>query len=262
MSDYERFLASKRLVAPSGGQEIDAGAIHPSLFPFQRALVRWAVRKGRAALFADTGLGKSFMQLEWARLIGTRTLIVAPLGVARQTVSEAARLGIDLVYARAQADAGDGLTITNYEMVEHFDAAAFGAVVLDESSILKSLDGKTKARLIEMFAETPYRLCCTATPAPNDITEIANHAEFLGIMRRVDMLASFFVHDDAGWRLKGHAERAFYRWLASWAMAVRKPSDLGPQYSDDGYDLPPLTMTRSEERRVGKECRSRWSPYH
>src|SRR3990167_7015226 len=125
-------------------------------------------------------------------------------------------------------------------MLDHFDASAYEGVVLDESSILKSLDGKTRQRLTEMFAVTPYRLCCTATPAPNDIAEIANHAEFLGVRTRVEMLAEFFVHDDEGWRLKGHAERDFYRWMASWGMSVRKPSDLG--YDDAGYDLPPLDI--------------------
>ena len=184
----------------------------------------------------------TFMQLEWARLLGQRTLIVAPLSVARQTVREAMKIGQTIHYTRSGDDLIDGINITNYEMLEHFDPSAFGAVVLDESSILKGLDGKTRQRLTEMFSDTPYRLCCTATPAPNDIAEIANHAEFLGIMSRVEMLAAFFVHDDDGWRLKGHAEQPFYRWLASWGMSVRKPSDIGP-YSDDGYILPKLTIT-------------------
>ena len=238
---YTSFLASKALRVEMRGPDCVAADVNPMLFPFQRDLTAWAVRKGRAALFADTGLGKTFMQVEWARLIGDRTLILAPLAVARQTVREAAKLGIAVTYARSQAEASDGITITNYEMLDAFDASAFGAVVLDESSILKALDGKTRQRLTEAFANTPYRLCCTATPAPNDIAEIANHAEFVGVMSRVEMLAAFFVHDDEGWRLKGHAQDAFYRWLASWGMSVRKPSDLG--YDDAGYDLPPLTIT-------------------
>jgi DNA modification methylase len=135
----------------------------------------------------------------------------------------------------------DGINITNYEMIDKFDPSFFGAVVLDESSILKSLTGKTRSKLIEMFSGTPYRLCCTATPAPNDIAEIANHAEFLGIMSRVDMLATFFVHDDDGWRLKKHAKEPFFRWLASWGMSIKKPSDIG--YTDDGYILPPLNIS-------------------
>jgi len=245
VTPYAAFLDAKRLTVESHGPTVDPGDVHPMLFPFQRDLLRWAVRKGRAELFADTGLGKTFMQIEWARLIGERTLIVAPLSVARQTVREAAKLGVDVTYTRGGAEL-DGISITNYEMVEHFDPGLYGAVVLDESSILKALDGKTRRRLTEMFADTPYRLACTATPAPNDISEIGNHAEFLGVMAQHEMLSAFFVHgsmgegEKDGWRLKGHAEDAFYRWLASWGMAVRRPSDLG--YDDDGFALPPLTI--------------------
>lgn len=242
MPTYDEFLASKRLIVQSSGKEVQDSDINPILFPFQRDLVRWSILKGRAAVFADTGLGKTLMQLEWARLIGERTLILAPLAVARQTVREGLKLGITVTYARSQEQAAPtGITITNYEMMEHFDPAQFGAVVLDESSILKSYDGKTRTALIEAFRNTPYRLCCTATPAPNDIAEIANHAEFLGIMSRVEMLSAFFVHDDEGWRLKKHAARGpFYKWLASWSMSIRKPSDLG--YENDGFDLPELTI--------------------
>lgn len=246
MSAYEAFLAAKRPAVASVGRSVDPSGLHPALFPFQRDLVRWAVRKGRAAIFADTGLGKTAMQIEWAQKLGERTLVVAPLSVARQTVGIArSLLSVDVRYARSQADASDGITIANYEMLGRFDPAAFGAVVLDESSILKALDSKTRTKLTEMFAATPYRLCCTATPAPNDIAEIANHAEFLGVMSRVDMLATFFVHESNGkitdgWRLKRHAREPFFRWLASWGMSVRRPSDLG--YADDGYDLPPLSI--------------------
>jgi DNA modification methylase len=238
--DYLDFLSTKQLVVRPVGRAVDAGSIHPMLFPFQRDLTTWAVRKGRCAIFADTGLGKTFMQVEWARIIGETTLIVAPLSVARQTVREAAKIGVDVHYTRSGDDVTDGLNITNYEMLDKFQADRFGAVVLDESSILKSLDGKTRQKLIEMFAFTPYRLCCSATPAPNDISEIANHAEFIGIMSRADMLATFFVHDDNGWRLKGHAKEPFFRWMASWGMSIHKPSDLG--YEDDGYILPKLTI--------------------
>ena len=238
---YSVFLGTKRIVTVSTGIEIDASTINTILFPFQRDLTLWAIRKGRSAIFADTGLGKSFMQVEWARLISReRALIVAPLSVAKQTVNEADKIGVEVHYTRSGDDLSGDINITNYEMVHKFDASQFDAVVLDESSILKSLDGKTRHHLTEMFAETPYRLCCTATPAPNDISEIANHAEFLGIMKRTDMLATFFVHDDNGWRLKGHAQEPFYRWMASWGMSVRKPNDLG--YSDDGFDLPPLNI--------------------
>ncbi len=238
--EYQEFLNSKKLVFQSTGKRIEPSDVHPTLFPFQRDLVAWAVRKGRAAIFADTGLGKTFMQLEWARLVGERALIVAPLSVARQTVGEGKKIGLEVHYTRSGDDLIDGLNITNYEMVEHFNADDFGSVVLDESSILKSLDGKTRQKLTDMFAGTQYRLACTATPAPNDIAEIANHAEFLGIMSRVEMLAAFFVHDDEGWRLKRHAEDGFFRWLASWGMSIKKPSNLG--YDDDGFILPELTI--------------------
>lgn len=241
MDDYREFLRRKAIVVPNAGIEVDASALHPALFPWQREIARWALRKGRAALFEDTGLGKTIQQLSWAQHAAERTLILAPLAVAQQTVREGARWGIPVVYARSQADAApSGITVTNYEMASHFDAAAFGAVVLDESSILKAHDGKTRTRLIEQFRQTPMRLCCTATPAPNDIAELANHAEFLGILSRPEMLATFFVHDDEGWRLKGHAREPFYRWLASWGMSIKRPSDLG--YDDDGYDLPRLSI--------------------
>lgn len=240
MTAYADFLESKRLVVPATGHNVPAEAIHPLLFDFQRDIVRWALRKGRAAIFADCGLGKTLMQLEWARLLGGRSLIVAPLSVARQTVGEASKIGLSVHYTRSGDDLTDGINITNYEMIERFDAGDFTSVALDESSILKGLDGKTRRRVTEMFAGTPYRLCCTATPAPNDIAEIANHSEFLGIMTRAEMLAAFFVHDDKGWRLKGHARAGFFRWLASWGMSIRKPSDLG--YSDDGFILPSLDI--------------------
>lgn len=236
---YENFLQSKSVTVPSRGPIIPDSAINPILFPFQRVQVVWGTRKARCALFDDTGLGKTFMGLEWGRLIcGGNKLYVGPRSVIYQAIGEAQKLGISLEFSRDGAP--HPMTMTNYEMISKFNPDDFEAVILDESSILKSLDGKTRGRLIDMFRDTPYRLCCTATPAPNDIAEIANHAEFLGIMTRVDMLATFFVHDDEGWRLKGHAEEPFYRWLASWAMSVRRPSDLG--FEDTGYVLPGLDI--------------------
>jgi len=263
MTSYEEFVAQKRIVAQVSGLKVSTAQVHPMLFPFQRDIVVWACSKGRAAIFADTGLGKTLMQVEWARLIGQKTLIVAPLSVARQTVREATKIGVEVRYVRsaAQVTPEHRIYITNYEMIDRFDASAFGAVVLDESSILKALDSKTRRLLTDMFADTPYRLACTATPAPNDRAEIGNHSEFLGITKMADMLAMFFVHanketvtevsgvrlrrklgNDNGqeWRLKHHAEEKFYRWMASWAISIRRPSDLG--YSDDGFILPPLNV--------------------
>jgi hypothetical protein len=162
---YEEFIETKRIVIGHNGIDIDQSAVHPRLFDYQKDIVRWACHKGRCAVFADTGLGKTYISMEWARLMGQRTLFVAPLSVARQTVRMSSDIDVDLRYARNQAQVTDDcrLWITNYEMLEHFDASQFGAVVLDESSILKAIDGKTKQMLIDMFAETPYRLCCTAT---------------------------------------------------------------------------------------------------
>jgi len=241
MNNYQTFLKEKALVFKSTGITVEDSDINQFLFPFQRDLTRWAIRKGRAAIFADTGLGKTYMALEWARLLGQRTLILAPLSVARQTARLAQNIGITVDYVRDQSEVKSNFSVTNYEMLDHFIPDDFGAVVLDESSILKGLNSKTRQKLFDMFARTPYRLCCTATPAPNDIAEIANHAEFLGIMPRSEMLASFFVHDDEGWRLRGHAEKPFFRWLASWGMSVKKPSDLG--YDDDGFILPALNVS-------------------
>ena len=238
---YADFLAAKERRTPAVGPTIEPDQINPLLHEWQAEIVAWTVRQGRAAIFADCGLGKTFMQLEWARLIADTTLILAPLSVARQTVREARKIGLEVRYARHGNEVdGPGIWITNYEMVEHFEPSQFGAVVLDESSILKNVEGKTRQRLTEAFSTVPYRLACTATPAPNDVAELCNHAEFLGVMPRNEMLAAFFVHDEIGWRPKGHAAGPMFKWMATWSVAVRRPSDLG--YPDDGYDLPPLTV--------------------
>jgi hypothetical protein len=244
---YEAFIESKRASMPPSGFSISRNTLHESLFDFQKDIVRWALRRGRAAIFAGTGLGKTRMQLEWAvnvyRESGGNVLLLAPLAVASQTVREGAVLGYDVQICRSQDDVKPGLNITNYEMLQHFNPEAFEGVVLDESSILKSFTGKVRTALIESFASTPYRLACTATPAPNDFMEIGNHAEFLGVMSRTEMLSMYFVHDGGDtskWRLKGHAEDEFWRWVASWGVVLEKPSDLG--YADDGYNLPPLTI--------------------
>lgn len=237
------FLHRKRVtVGPSG--------FHPNrpitsmLFDFQKDIVRWGLIKGKCALFEDCGLGKTFQQIEWAYHVFVKTgrpvLIFAPLAVSTQTRVEGTKLGIPVNVCRHQSGIMHGVNIANYEMIEHFDAAAFSGIVLDESSILKG-DGPMRKAITEFASVIPYRLACTATPAPNDHMELGNHAEFLGIMSKSEMLATFFVHDGGDtskWRLKGHAEDAFWAWVASWAVMIRRPSDLG--YDDGAFALPPI----------------------
>lgn len=243
-TSYAEFLAAKTRAAGTTGRPCDPTEVNPTLHDWQRQITAWAVRRGRAALWEDTGLGKTFQQVEWARLSGRRPLIVAPLSVCQQTVREAAKLGVDICYVRDDDPAGrDGIRITNYELADRFDPTALDAMVLDESSILKQADGKTRTMLIRHFAPVPRRLACSATPAPNDMEELTSQAEFLGIMPRAEMLAAYFVHDPAtGWRLKGHARGPMFRWMSTWAVAIRRPSDLGAGYSDDGYVLPGLDV--------------------
>lgn len=245
LSEYEDFLRSKRRVAPSSGIDVPDHAIHPLLFPFQRYAVRWACRKGRAALFEDCGLGKTLQQIEWARLmlesvgLHAKALIVAPLAVNRQTIAEGEKVGVTIHNLRGNWESRPGLNIVNYEHLGQLDPEEYSAVVLDESSILKNYTGATKRRLLSMFEETPYRLACTATPAPNDHMELGNHAEFLGVLGSSEMLARWFINDTmtAGkYRLKSHAARDFWDWVCSWAIAIDRPGDLG--FSNDGYLRP------------------------
>lgn len=249
--DYESFLKSKFRAAAATGFDAIVDAAY--LFPFQRDLVRWAVKRGRAAIFAATGLGKTRMELEYARLVcehtSGRVLILAPLAVAPQTVHEGASIGIGVTLCREAADVRDGINITNYDRLHKFDASQFVGVVLDESSCIKHWETKTLAHLCDAFAETPFKLCASATPAPNDFAELGTHAEFLNVRTRAEMLAEFFVHDGSssantgGWRLKGHARRAFWEWVASWSALVRLPSDLRNEPdADAGYLLPPLDV--------------------
>lgn len=243
-NSYEEFLAKKRMVDPMTGM---SGAIElPSVMkPHQRDIISWSLRRGRSAIFAGTGLGKTLMELVWAHRVaeytGKPVLAFAPLAVSAQHIREGEKFGIGALLAKIQDDCRNGIFVTNYQKISHFDLSAFGGVVLDESSILKSTDGHYRTRLIDECAQIPFRLAATATPAPNDFMELGNHAEFLGVMSYTDMLATFFVHDGGDtqkWRLKGHAENDFWKWMASWAVMIRKPSDLG--YDDAGYDLPPL----------------------
>lgn len=254
--DYSAFIARKLTRAPSTGLKY-LPPLHASLFDFQKDLVAWALRRGRAAIFADTGLGKTRMQLEWARRVADyaggfaaardpgKILILAPLAVAAQTVEEGKALGIEVTMCRGGEDVRAGVNITNYDRLHRFDPSIFDGVVLDESSIIKHHDAKTLARLLEAFRGTPFKLCATATPSPNDFTELGTHAEFLGVCTRQEMLAEYFVHDGGStqdWRLKGHARGHFWRWVATWAALIRKPSDLG--YDIAGYDLPELVVTQ------------------
>ncbi len=245
---YREIIGRREMYAPSVGFDCDVD--DEWLFPFQRHAVRFALAGGRRALFLDTGLGKSRMQLAWAdrvcRETGGRVLILAPLAVGPQTVKEAARVGLDgVVFSRTLEGTTDArIVVTNYDSLAHFDASAFAGVVLDESSILKSFTGSTKVALCDAFARTPYRLCCTATPAPNDHLELGNHAEFLGILSSHQMIARWFITDQSQmgtYRLKGHAVRSFWDWVSSWAACAGLPSDLGA-YADDGYVLPPLNL--------------------
>jgi len=239
---YADYLRDKAVTDPATGIDVAPQDLNPKLFGWQADITRWALRRGRAAIFADCGLGKTFMQLEWARFVPGRVLIVAPLAVAKQTQQEGEKFGIVCEYDRAGESAADIVT-TNYELLDHFAAEDFAGVVLDESSILKAHDGKTRTKLIDKFQQVPYRLCCTATPAPNDHVELGNHAEFLGTMGRGEMLSMFFVHDGGEtqkWRLKRHAVSDFWRWVSSWAVMVTKPSDLG--YPDTAFTLPPCEV--------------------
>lgn len=248
MSTYEEFLKTKALESASYGIA-KPGRISKQLFPFQRDIVKWALKRGRAAIFADCGLGKTAMQLEWAKHVAKHTgkpvLILAPLAVAEQTVAEGVKFGVDVTLCQSQGNVDSGVNVTNYEKLHRFEPGYFGGIVLDESSILKAFDGKTKTMILDSFRMTPFRLACTATPAPNDHMELGNHAEFLGAMSRAEMLSMFFVHDGGDtseWRLKGHAEDDFWKWVCSWGLMLRKPSDLG--YEDQGFDLPEMRIHR------------------
>lgn len=243
--NYAEFLSQKHSRVEKPGREVGIDDIHPMLHDWQAELVQWAVRTGRAALWADTGMGKTVMQLEWARLSkgDGLALIVAPLAVCQQTVREAAKLGIEARYVREYDDINvytGELYVTNYERLQGFPASAFDAVVLDESSILKQSTGATRTMLIDWAADVPHRLACSATPAPNDPEELTNQAEWLGRMSRTHMLAAYFIHDNDGWRLKGHARRPMMEWMAQWAVALTRPSDVGGD--DSGYELPGLEV--------------------
>ena len=245
--NYQSFLDKKKITPIISGHDVEETALNSNLFDFQRVIVKWALKRGRAAIFADTGLGKTIMQTSWAdevvKYTGENVIIFAPLCVATQTVSEGKKFGISINYCRQQEDVKQGINITNYEMMDNFDMELFAGVVLDESSIIKNRDGKTRNAIIEACKNIRYKLSCTATPSPNDFMELGNQAEFLGIMTMTEMLAMYFINDagDTGtWILKGHGKRKFWEWMATWSCVIRSPTDLG--FDGDKYILPKLNM--------------------
>lgn len=247
MSDYASFLASKRIYSEACGFDVEDSDINQMLFPFQRDIVKWACHRGKAAVFAHTGLGKGPIQMEWLRLVcrhtGGNGLLLAPLAVSQQFIREAAKFGEAVHLCKSQADVQPGINITNYERTDSFDIEGFAGVALDESSCIKDWTSKTTSGLIERLGKVPFKLCSTATPSPNDHAELGTHAELLDVMRRSAMLAMFFEHDGgetSKWALKGHGKKPFWKFVASWAVCLNKPSDLG--YDDSAYVLPPLRM--------------------
>lgn len=258
MSEYETYLATRAQASESKGLELKFAP--DAMFDFQHSLTEWALRKGRAAMFADCGLGKTLMQLTWGQNVVEQTnkpvLVLTPLAVAHQTVIEGEKFGVEVVRSNdGRFPAGARIVVTNYERLHFFNRDDFSGVVLDESSILKNMDGVRRKEITEFMRTTPYRLLCTATAAPNDYTELGTSSEALGQLGHTDMLTRFFKSESESirpfifaargerstqgvWRFKGHAELPFWRWVTSWARALRKPSDIG--FSDDGFELPPL----------------------
>ena len=250
--EYSAFLEKKKTQRIESGFEVKDEDLNPALFPFQKYCVKRALSAGKFALFEDCGLGKTIQQLEWSQKvvehINKPVLILAPLAVISQTIKEGEKFGYKVTEI-SETPFGvvidPGIYITNYDNMENIEAHNFFGIVLDESSILKNFQGKTRTALIDEFAFTPYKLACTATPSPNDTTEICNHSEFLDVMSRTEMLAMYFVHDGGStsdWRLKGHAKQSFWDFVSTWAVMLNKPSDIG--FSDDGYDLPPLNVVQ------------------
>jgi superfamily II DNA or RNA helicase len=238
---YEEFLNTKKISHILSGFTVDESELNPLLFPFQKFCVKRALEAGKYALFADTGMGKTVMQLEFAQKVIDRelksVLILAPLAVVGQTINEGIKFGYEVTEIESETS-GTGIYITNYENLEKINVSEFAGIVLDESSILKNFDGKTKQKLIDLFSKTPYKLACTATPSPNDVMELCNHAEFLDVMSRNEMLAMYFVHDGGcttKWRLKGHSERVFWDFVSTWAMMITTPSDIGFPDEEDVF---------------------------
>lgn len=248
---YETFLQTKEKSHKPIGFDVDDNSLNKSLFPFQKHIVKIALKIGRYAVFADCGLGKTIIQLEWANQVckhtGKPVLILAPLAVSGQTMEEGIKFGIEVNKYVAGFDRTNGIYITNYEQIENINCSEFSGIVLDESSILKNYEGSYKKQIIESFRNTPFKLACTATPSPNDPMELGNHSEFLNVMSRSEMLSMYFVHDGgetAKWRIKGHAEDIFWKWVSTWAIMLSKPNDIG--FKMKGFDLPNLNYINKE----------------
>jgi hypothetical protein len=244
---YDEFLEKKEVNIQDSGFEVSDEELSPYLFDYQKDIIKWALRKGKSALFEDTGLGKTIQQLQWATSVHKHTnkpvMIFAPLAVSKQTVLEGEKFNLAVNLCEDQGDVINGVNITNYEKIHKFDTDVFSGVVLDESSILKSYSGKTTQDMINRFRFTPYKLACTATPSPNDYTELGNHAEFLNVMTMNEMLSMFFINDSShgnGWRLKGHSRGDFFKWIAEWAMMIKSPADFG--FDGSKFELPPLNI--------------------
>lgn len=255
---YNDFLQSKRYDHKASGFEVSITDLNKKLFDWQKVLVRWSLYKGKSAIFADCGLGKTPIQLEWAKHVYEKTkkniLILAPLAVSSQTKREGDKFGISVNVCKTNEDIEPGINITNYERLHYFNPDSFIGIVLDESSIIKNFSGTIRNQIIEAFLNTPYKLACTATPSPNDYVELGNHAEFLGVMTRAEMLSMFFINDagDTGtWRLKGHVKNnIFWEWLSSWSVVMRKPSDIG--FENGKFILPELKINEHIIPYTGK----------
>lgn len=261
IKEYYEFLERKKHHIEDSGFSVEDSQLNPILFPFQKYCVKKALNKGKYALFEDCGLGKTIQQLEWASHIVKHTsqpvLIIAPLAVVGQTINEGQKFGYNVIELGGGRPSENSIYITNYDNIKNVVSGDYSGVVLDESSILKNFDGETKKQIIELFSDTPYKLACTATPSPNDVMELCNHAEFLNVMSRNEMLAMYFIHDGGNttsWRLKGHCEQMFWDFVSDWAVMLCKPSDIG--FSDEGYVLPAMnlieTHIETDKRDNGK----------
>lgn len=258
LDEYQKFLEGKFKVHQNSGFEIELDSINPILFPHQKIAVKKALEKGRFALFLDTGLGKTLCELEWAKHIYNHTnkpiLIICPLAVSGQIIEEGKKFGYDVNRLNLQKGIETAINVINFEQLSNVDVSLFSGIVIDESSILKSFTGALRNLIIETFKDFKFKLACTATPSPNEYTEIGNHSQFIGVLDSSDMLTKFFSNDTSAaskFILKGHAKKDFFRWLNSWSLCLTKPSDLG--FSDDSYNLPPLNIIEYEIFTVKKD---------